>query len=52
MELPGGRYSSLAGFPLEKAGEVLQVGSSLDYKGLNFTVKRGTARSIQEVEIR
>ncbi len=52
VELPSGRYSSLAGFLLEKAGEVLQVGSSIDYKGLKFTVKRGTARSIQEVEIR
>ena len=51
MELPKGRYSSLAGFLLEKAGEVLAVDSSIEYKGLSFTVTRGTARSIEEVSI-
>ncbi len=51
VELPKGRYSSLAGFILEKAGEVLAVDSSIDYKGLVFTVTRGTERSIEEVRI-
>jgi len=51
MELPKGRYSSLAGFLLEKAGEVLAVDSSIEYKGLSFTVTRRTARSNEEVSI-
>jgi CBS domain containing-hemolysin-like protein len=51
IELPKGRYSSLAGFLLEKAGEVSPVGSSIEYKDLKFTVTRGSARSIEEVKI-
>jgi len=51
LDLPKGRYSSLAGFLLEKAGEVMSVDSSIEYKGLSFTVTRGTARSIEEVRI-
>ena len=52
LELAKGRYSSLAGFLLEKAGDILPVGSSIEYKGLKFTVLRGTARSIEEVKIK
>jgi CBS domain containing-hemolysin-like protein len=52
IELPKGRYASLAGFLLEKAGEVPAVGSSVEYKGLKFTVTRGSAQSIQQVKIR
>ena len=51
VELPKGRYSSLAGFLLEKAREVPPVGSSIEYKELKFTVMRGSARSIDEVKI-
>jgi len=51
IELPKGRYSSLAGFLLEKAGEVPAEGSSVEYKTLNFTIMRGSDRSIQEVKI-
>lgn len=51
IELPKGRYSSLAGFLLEKAGEVPAEGSSVEYKDLSFTVMRGSPRSIQEVKI-
>jgi CBS domain containing-hemolysin-like protein len=51
VQLPKGRYSSLAGFLLEKAGEVLPVGSSIEYKDLTFTVTRGSVRSIDEVKI-
>jgi CBS domain containing-hemolysin-like protein len=49
--LPKGRYSSLAGFLLKKAGEVPAEGSSVEYKELVFTVTRGSALSIQEVKI-
>lgn len=51
VELPKGRYSSLAGFLLEKAGEVPGVDSIIEYKGLKFTVKQGSVRSIKEVKI-
>ncbi len=51
VELPKGRYSSLAGFLLEKAGEVPAVGSHIRYKQLKFTVLRGSNRSIKEVKI-
>ncbi len=51
IELPKGRYSSLAGFLLEKAGDIPPVGSSIEYKGLQFTVLRGNAQSIQEVKV-
>ena len=49
--LPKGRYASLAGFILEKAGDVPEVGSIIDYKSLRFTIIRGTDRSIDEVNI-
>jgi CBS domain containing-hemolysin-like protein len=51
IEIPKGRYSSLAGFLLEKAGEIPPEGSSIEYKGLKFTILRGSAQSIQEVKI-
>jgi len=51
VELPKGHYSSLAGFLLEKAGEIPPVGSSIEYKKLRFTILRGTAQSIQKVKI-
>ncbi len=51
MELPRGRYSSLAGFLLEKAGEIPTVGSTIEYKKMTFTVVTGTMQSIQEVII-
>jgi CBS domain containing-hemolysin-like protein len=51
MRLTKGRYASLAGYLLEKAGEVLQVGSSFESNGLLFTILRGTAQSIKEVRI-
>jgi len=52
MELPRGRYSSLAGFLLEKAGEVPQVGTRIEYQKLKFTVTKGTAQTVDEVKIR
>ncbi len=51
IELTKGRYASLAGHLLEKAGEVLQAGSSFEHKGLQFTVPRGSARSVKEAGI-
>ncbi len=51
IELPKGRYSSLAGFLLEKAGEIPPVGSTIKYKKFKFTILRGSAQSIQKVRI-
>jgi CBS domain containing-hemolysin-like protein len=51
LELPKGRYSSLAGFMLQKAGEIPPVGSIVEYQGITFTILRGSTRSIQEVKI-
>lgn len=51
IELPKGRYSSLAGFLLEKAGEIPREESSIEYKKIKFTIVQGTAQSIQEVKI-
>lgn len=47
-QLPKGRYASLAGFLLEKAGDVPEVGSVIEFKRLRFTIMRGTAQSIEE----
>jgi CBS domain containing-hemolysin-like protein len=51
IELPKGRYSSLAGFLLEKAGEIPPVGSTIKYQGISFTILHGSIRSIEEVKI-
>jgi putative hemolysin len=50
-ELSKGRYASLAGFLLEKAGEIPPVGSTVEYKHLRFTIAEGNAQAIQEVKI-
>ena len=50
-QLPKGRYASLAGFLLEKAGDVPEVGSVIEFKRLRFTIMRGTAQSIEEVNV-
>ncbi|MGD8842865.1 MAG: hemolysin family protein [Gammaproteobacteria bacterium] len=51
LELPRGRYASLAGFLLEKAGDIPPVGSTIRFREMKFTVLKGNARSIQEVKI-
>ncbi len=51
LELPKGRYATLAGFLLEKAGDIPQVGDRVEYQQLVFTITEGTAQSIEEVKI-
>lgn len=51
VELPRGRYATLGGFLLEKAGEIPDVGATIDCVGLKFTVMRGTAQAVKEVRI-
>ena len=51
IELPQGKYASLAGFLLDKAKEVPQVGSTVKYQKIVFTVQRGTPQAVKEVKI-
>jgi len=51
VEFPRGRYASLAGFLLEKVGDIPVVGTSINYKELTITVISGTAQSVREVSI-
>ena len=51
IQLPQGKYASLAGFILDKAKDVPPVGTSIQYKKITFTVQRGTPRAIEEVRI-
>jgi CBS domain containing-hemolysin-like protein len=51
IELPKETYASLSGFLLDKAQEVPQVGDSIKYRSITFTVHRGTPRAIKEVRI-
>ncbi len=52
IELPEGRYASLAGFLLDKARDVPPVGMEIEYQGIAFIVQRATPQAIQEVRIR
>ncbi len=51
LNLPQGRYASLAGFLLDKAKDVPKVGTTIEFKNIRFTVHRGTPQAIQEVKI-
>jgi putative hemolysin len=51
IELPKGRYATLGGFLLEKAGEIPQVGDRVEYQDTRFIVTQGGAQSIDEVKI-
>jgi putative hemolysin len=51
IQLPQGRYATLAGFLLDMAKDVPQAGTSLKYKKITFTVIRGTAQAVEEVRI-
>ena len=52
IQLPKGKYATLAGFLLEKAGEIPASGTTIKAKGINFTVERSTPQAIQEVRVR
>ncbi len=51
IELPRGKYASLAGFLLDKAKDVPRVGTTIEYKSIRFTVQRGTPQAVQEVTV-
>jgi CBS domain containing-hemolysin-like protein len=52
IQLPKGKYATLAGFLLEKAGEIPASGMTIKAKGINFTIERSTPQAIQEVRVR
>ena len=52
IKLPKGKYTTLAGFLLEKSGEIPAPGTVIKAKGIDFTIERSTPQAIQEVRVR
>jgi len=52
IQLPKGKYATLAGFLLEKSGEIPAPGAVIKRKGITFTIQRSTPQAIQEVRVR
>ncbi len=52
IQLPKGKYATLAGFLLEKAGEIPAAGTSIKAKGMTFIIERSSPQAIQEVRVR
>jgi len=51
IEIPQGKYVTLAGFLLEMAREVPPVGTAIKSGGITFTIQKGTPQMIQEVRV-
>jgi CBS domain containing-hemolysin-like protein len=51
IDFPKGKYASLAGFLLEKAGDVPETGEMIEYQNVQFTIQRATPRTVQEVKV-
>ena len=51
IQIPKGKYATLAGYLLEKVGEIPPPGAVIRAKKVSFTVKRGTPQAIQEVRV-
>jgi CBS domain containing-hemolysin-like protein len=52
IQLPKGKYATLAGFLLEKSGEIPPPGTIIKRRGITFTIERSTPQAIQEVRVR
>ena len=52
IQLPKGKYATLAGFLLEKSGEIPAPGTVVKRRGITFTIERSTPQAIQEVRLR
>lgn len=52
IQLPKGKYATLAGFLLEKAGEIPTQGTMIKASGISFTIEQSTPQAITEVRIR
>ena len=51
VELPAGRYRTLAGFLLHLAQSVPRTGTEIRDEDISFTIERATQQAIQEVRI-
>ena len=52
LELPTGRYVTLAGYLLHRIRDIPTEGETVDFGGVAFTIHRGTPSAIDEVRIR
>ena len=52
LELPTGRYRTLAGFLMDATRSIPRVGTVIHHQEISFTVERATAQAAQEVRIR
>lgn len=51
IKIPKGKYATLAGFLLEKSGDIPLTGTVIKTQGVAFTIERSTPQAIQEVRI-
>ena len=51
IQLPKGKYATLAGYLLERATEIPPPGTIIMAKKVSFTIKRSTPQAIQEVRV-
>ena len=51
IQLPKGKYATLAGYLLERTGEIPPPGTVIKAKKVSFTVERSTPQAIQEVRV-
>ena len=52
LDLPIGKYASLAGFLLDKERDIPPVGKEIKYQSITFTIERAIPQAIKEVRIR
>jgi len=52
IELPEGKYSTLAGFLLERVRDVPAVGTRVRFNKITFVIQRGSERAIEEVRVK
>jgi CBS domain containing-hemolysin-like protein len=52
IELPAGKYATLAGFLLERVRDVPAVGTRVRYNRITFVIQRGSERAIEEVRVK
>lgn len=51
IQIPKGRYATLGGFLLERAGDIPPPGTVIKTSGIVFTIERSTPQAIQEVRV-
>lgn len=52
LQLPHGRYKTLAGFLMDVGKAIPPVGAVIRHKDISFTIERGTAQATQQVRVR